>query len=107
MSNPLAKNQFIAFFGIICHGIILSPTEKLIDNLLRKIYFIFTYFDLQGGVVNIFNYAGKVIILANGQIVNKQIKKMGPTYTPLGCSFVHIMPFVDNTLKYKSLFLIH
>ena len=75
MSNLLAKYQFIAFFGITCHGIILSPTEKLIDNLLRKIYFIFTYFDLQGGVVNIFNCAGKVII----------------PIIPL---------FVDNTLKY-------
>ena len=40
-----------------------------------------------------FNYAGKVII-PNGQIVNKQIKKMGPTDTTLGCSFVLIMPFV-------------
>ena len=39
-----------------------------------------------------FTYAGKVIILANGQIVNKQIKKMGPTYTSPGCSFVYIMP---------------
>ena len=27
------------------YGIILSPTEKLIENLLRKIYFILTYFD--------------------------------------------------------------
>ena len=48
----------------------LGPTEKLIDNLMRKIYIIFTYFDLQGGVVSIFSYAGKVII-PNGQIVNK------------------------------------
>ena len=40
--------------------------EKLIDKLLRKIYFIFTYFV----IVSIFNYAGKVII-PNGQIINK------------------------------------
>ena len=45
MGNLLAKYQFIAFFGITRHGIILCPNEKLIDNLLRKIYFIFTYFD--------------------------------------------------------------
>ena len=45
MSNLLAKYQFIAFLEITCHGIILSPAEKLIDNLLRKIYFILTYFD--------------------------------------------------------------
>ena len=63
----------------------LSPTKKRIDNLLREICFIFAYFDLQGGVVSIFNYAGKVII-PNGHIVNKQIKNMGPTYTSLGCS---------------------
>ena len=45
MGNLLDKYQFIAFFGITCHGIILCATEKLIDNLLRKIYFIFAYFD--------------------------------------------------------------
>ena len=57
MSNLLAK--FIAFLEITCHGIILSPAEKLIDNLLRKIYFILTILWL----------AGKVII-PDGQIVN-------------------------------------
>ena len=42
--NP--KYQFIAFFGITCHGILLCLTEKLIDNLLRKIYFIYFIPDL-------------------------------------------------------------
>ena len=45
MSILLAKYQFIAFFGITRHGIVLSPAEKLIDNLLRKIYFVIKYFD--------------------------------------------------------------
>ena len=40
MSNLLTKYQFIAFFGITWQRIIFSPTEKLIDNLLRKVYSI-------------------------------------------------------------------
>ena len=99
MSNLLAKYQFTAFFGITCHGTILSPTEKLIDTLLGKIYFILIYLDKQRGLVSIFDYAGKVTI-PNDQNIDKQIKKMGPTYTTLGSPFVHSMPFIANILKY-------
>ena len=98
MSNLQAKYQFIAFLGITCYGTIFS-TEKLIDNLLGKIYFILIYFDKQRGLVSIFDYAGKVTI-PNDQNIDKQIKKMGPTYTTLGSSFVHSMPFIANILKY-------
>ena len=90
------------FFKITCHGIILSPIEKLIDNLTRKIYLIRTYFDLQSSVISIFNYASEGIV-----IMNKQIKKVGPANASLGSSFVYSMRFIGNALRYKSLFPIH
>ena len=67
----LQSVNLLHFFKITCHGIILWLTEKLIDNLTRRIYFIRTYFDLQGSVISIFDYASKVIV-PNGQIMNKQ-----------------------------------
>lgn len=90
----LTKYQFVTFFKITCHGIILCPVEKLIDNLTRRIYFIRTYFDLQSSVISIFEYASKVIV-RNGQIMNKQTEKVGPTNTTLGGFFVHTMPFIS------------
>ena len=90
------------FFKITCPGIILSPIEKLIDNLTRKIYLIRTYFDLQSSVISIFNYASEVIV-----IMNKQIKKVGPTNASLGGSFVYTMRIIGNALRYQSLFPIH
>ena len=83
------------FSKITCHGIILSPIEKLSDNLTKKIYLIRTHFDLQSSVISIFNYASKVIV-----IMNKQIKKVGPTKASLGGSFVYTMRFIGNALRY-------
>ena len=95
----LTTYQFGTFLKIICYGIILCPNEKLIDNLTRKIYFIRTYFDLQGSVLTIFDYASKVIV-PNGQTMNKQIKEVGSSNTILGGSFVYTMRFIGNALKY-------